>query len=83
MRSIEIKIPTADGMREVRIDRLVISAILNHTESGVTKVYERFADEKGKREALELWGQKLRRIVEPKAGKVVNLRSGAENTVNA
>ncbi len=65
-------------------DLIVISKLLNHAESGVTKVYVRMSRDKEKRVALERWGEELRRIVEGrKAEKVVPLRGGSQAPVSA
>ncbi len=70
-------------MAESGIQRVVISKILNHTDSGVTaKVYERYGYDKEKRAALEKWERRLKRIVanEP-SPKVVHLRTSRRNAV--
>ncbi len=51
-------------MGKLRVDRLVISKVLNHAEGGVTKVYDRHRYEPEKRQALERWGARLEAIVE-------------------
>ena len=62
-------------MRELGVDRLTVSKVLNHAESGVTKVYDRYAADPEKRRALERWARRLETIVQPEsAGEVVNLR---------
>ena len=45
------------------VPRLVIGKILNHIESGVTRVYNRHSYDKEKQEALNAWGARLSRIV--------------------
>ena len=54
----------ATRMRELGVDRLDVSKVLNHAESGVTKVYDQYAALPEKRRALELWGNRLSAIVE-------------------
>lgn len=54
----------ATQMARLRVDRLVISKVLNHAEGGVTKVYDRYAYLPEKRQALELWGARLEAIIE-------------------
>ena len=62
-------------MRSLGIDRLTVGKVLNHAESGVTKIYDRYAADKEKKQALERWGAELTRIVEGKeAAKVVPIR---------
>jgi len=41
----------------------VIGKILNHIESGVTRVYNRHSYDKEKQEALNAWGARPSRIV--------------------
>jgi integrase len=53
----------ASLMTGMGIPRLVIGKILNHVEPGVTKVYDRYAYDKEKQEALNAWGIGLSRIV--------------------
>jgi hypothetical protein len=48
---------------ELGIPRLTVSKILNHQETGVTRVYDRHSYDKEKREALEVWNRLLFRIV--------------------
>jgi len=43
--------------------RLVVSKILNHTESGITAVYDRHAYDSEKRTALEAWSRRLMEII--------------------
>ena len=53
-------------MTSMGISRLTVAKILNHTESGVTAVYDRHSYDAEKQQALEAWGRKLRQIVEEK-----------------
>jgi len=51
-------------MTSIGIPRLVVSKILNHSESGsVTAIYDRHSYDNEKRHALESWAQKLKDIV--------------------
>jgi integrase len=58
----------ATHMRSIGVDRLTVSKILGHAESGVTQVYDRFADDAGKQAAAERWAYRLREIVTGDAG---------------
>jgi len=81
----DLRRSAASLMAENGIDRVVISKILNHTDSGVTaKVYERYEYDKEKRAALEKWERRLKRIVanEP-SPKVVHLRTSARRNAVA
>ena len=50
-------------MAGLGVQRLVISKILNHVESGVTAVYDRHSYDPEKRHALDLWGQRVEKII--------------------
>lgn len=55
---------SASFMASLGISRLVVSKILNHSESGsVTAIYDRHSYDDEKRNALEAWAQKLNEIV--------------------
>jgi integrase len=54
----------ATNLARLGVDRVVISKILNHSEGGVTSIYDRHARDDEKRLALERWGQRLQEIVE-------------------
>ncbi len=36
---------------------------LNHVEPGITKVYDRYGNDREKREALDAWNRKLQMLV--------------------
>jgi integrase len=60
-------------------DRVVISKVLNHAEQGVTSIYDRHRYDDAKRQALDLWGRRLKAIVEDeKGGNVAAVAAGAE-----
>jgi hypothetical protein len=50
-------------MAKMGVPRLVIGKILNHVESGVTTVYDRYSYDKEKQEALNAWGTRLAAIL--------------------
>jgi integrase len=51
---------TADShVTSMGINRLTVSKILNHAESGITAVYDRHSYDSEKREALNTWGRRL------------------------
>jgi len=62
---------------ELGVSRLVVSKLLNHVETGVTKVYDRASYDPEKRAALKAWGARLEAIVsgERSKAKVVALRA--------
>ena len=53
----------ASYMASLGIAPHVISRILNHMETGVTAVYNRYSYDAEKRDALETWEKKIREIV--------------------
>ena len=53
----------ATHMRSLGVDRLVVSKVLNHAESGITRVYDRYAADPEKAAAMERWAQRLREII--------------------
>ncbi|MBT6717014.1 MAG: tyrosine-type recombinase/integrase, partial [Nitrospina sp.] len=70
----DLRRTAASMMTASGIQRLTVSKILNHVESGVTAVYDRHSYDKEKRQALEAWGRKLESILTGKKAKVVNLK---------
>lgn len=65
----------ATQMRGLGIDRLVVSKLLNHAETGITKIYDRYGADAEKAAAMERWAQKLREIISGrKPDKVVRLQ---------
>jgi hypothetical protein len=53
--------------------RLTVSKVLNHVETGITSVYDRHSYDKEKRQALEAWERKLQSILTGRKSKIVNL----------
>ena len=51
----------------------IISKLLNHTEAGVTQVYNRYSYDKEKREALEIWESKLQGFLGPGGFSIMKL----------
>lgn len=71
----DLRRTVASHMTASGISRLVVSKILNHIESGVTKVYDRHSYDPEKRQALDTWGQRLEEIITGTiSAKVVALR---------
>ena len=72
----DLRRTAATRMTEMGIPRFIVQRILNHTEQGVGRVYDRYEYLKEKRAALEAWGRRLDEILagEKRAdGKVVTL----------
>jgi len=59
----DLRRTAATFMTRMGISRLVVGKILNHVESGITKVYDRYSYDEEKREALALWGDKVAEII--------------------
>lgn len=53
----------ASLMTGMGIPRLTVSKILNHAEAGITSIYDRHSYDTEKREALEVWANRLEKIV--------------------
>ena len=72
----------ATQMRSLGVDRLVVSKLLNHAESGITKTYDRYAADPEKAAAMERWADRLREIISgEKSEKVVLLRGRESDEV--
>lgn len=72
----DLRRTAATRMRELGVDRLTVSKVLNHREAGVTKIYDRFAMDPEKRRALELWAAHIDGLLEPRPSNVVALHEG-------
>jgi len=62
-RAHDFRRTAASMMTGMGVPRLVVAKILNHVESGVTKVYDRHSYDKEKQEALNAWGTRMAMIV--------------------
>ena len=72
-RAHDLRRTAATRMAEAGVPRDHIAKVLNHVEGGpaATRVYDRYAYDTEKREALERWARPLQAIVEGKMRKVV------------
>lgn len=59
----DLRRTTATHMRSLGVDRLVVSKVLNHAESGITRVYDRYAADPEKATAMERWANRLKAII--------------------
>jgi integrase len=59
----DLRRTAASGMAQFGISRLVVAKVLNHAETGVTAIYDRYGYDSEKKKALDLWGQKVLEIV--------------------
>jgi integrase len=73
----DLRRTVATQLGSLGVARLTISKLLNHTERGVTSIYERHTYDPEKRGALNLWATRLQAIVagESVPAKVVALRA--------
>jgi len=53
-------------MTSIGVKREIVGKILNHIESGATKIYDRYSYDKEKRNALEIWANHLEKIITKK-----------------
>lgn len=58
----------ATNLARLGVDRVVISKLLNHSEGGVTQIYDRHSRDMEKRAAMELWGRRLQAIIDGTEG---------------
>ncbi len=59
----DLRRTAASHMTGMGVPRLTVSKILNHRESGITAVYDRHSYDQEKRRALDLWADKLSKIL--------------------
>jgi len=59
----DLRRTAASHMTGMVVPRLTVSKILNHIESGITAVYDRHSYDQEKRQALDLWVDKLSKIL--------------------
>jgi integrase len=73
----DLRRTTASGLAQLGVERLVISRILGHAESGITGIYDRHNYGPEQHAALTRWEHRLQRIVagEPAPSKVVELHA--------
>jgi len=59
----DLRRTAATYMAELGVRRYVLEQILNHKDRSVTAIYDRYSYDKEKKEALDLWGEKLNDII--------------------
>ena len=71
----DLRRSAATGMTSMGIDRSLVGKILNHSDRSTTSIYDRFAYDAPKRNALNSWAARLQEIVagKPAPEKVVTL----------
>jgi len=65
----------ASHIASAGIPRLSIQKLLNHSEKGITAVYDRHGYDHEKKKALLAWDRKLKAIISGEKGKVVKIRA--------
>lgn len=70
-RGHDLRRTAASLMASSGVQRLVISKILNHVETGVTAVYDRHGYDNEKRIAVDSWARTLTAIIEQKPADVL------------
>ncbi len=65
-RNHDLRRTVATHLADLGVDRTVIGKILNHKgqDRKQTAIYERHDDKEEKREALNMWSEKLEEIIE-------------------
>lgn len=64
----------ASFMARSGVPRFDISRVLNHADSSVTGIYDRYGYDREKYRALKKWADRLQRITADEKAKIVNLR---------
>lgn len=59
----DLRRTAATHMTEMGISRLVVSKILNHVDSSITAIYDRHSYDHEKRNALERWSNKVKKLI--------------------
>lgn len=73
----DLRRTSASRMTSIGIPRETVRRLLNHVETDVTAVYDRYSYDPEKRAALERWARELGRIIgRPEKAKVVELAGG-------
>jgi integrase len=73
----DLRRTAASYMTSMGIRRLTVAKLLNHTEPGVTAVYDRYGYDREKREAVEAWARRLEEIVvgDSRGKRVIGFRT--------
>lgn len=70
----DLRRTAASHMTSLGVARLVVAKLLNHTERGVTAVYDRYGYDREKTEAVALWARRLEQIVRV-GGGIIGFRA--------
>ncbi|MCH7502407.1 MAG: tyrosine-type recombinase/integrase [Proteobacteria bacterium] len=72
----DLRRTAASHMASMGTPRLTVGKILNHVETSITAVYDRYSYDQEKRKALNAWSRKLESIISGKRAKVIELKTG-------
>ena len=70
----DLRRTAASHMTGMGVPRLIVKKILNYVDGDVTAIYDRYAFQKERREALEAWGNKLDATIHGVTDSVVSPR---------
>ena len=70
----DLRRTAASRMTSIGISRLVVAKILNHTDHGVTAIYDRYGYEKEKAEALNQWSELIHQILTDSQENIIPIR---------
>ncbi len=73
-RSVSTHLRDSEVMGPSRVDRLTVSKILNHAEGGMTRIYDRYSADPEKRQALDAWSDRVKRLL---GLNIIDLAAGA------
>ena len=62
-RMHDVRRTVSTNLTKLGVDRFILQKILNHSEKGTTKIYDRYSYMNEKREALQKWADRLDEIV--------------------
>ena len=75
-RCHDLRRTAATQMASMGTPRTTVGKVLNHSEGGVTAIYDRYSYDAEKRKALNAWARKLERIISGKKANVIELKTG-------
>jgi len=70
----DLRRTVATMMTGLGIQRLTVSKLLNHSEGGITRIYDKYTYEDEKRAASKAWERKLKGILYGEKAKVINMK---------
>ena len=70
----DLRRSATSGITRIGIPRFTAGKVLNHTEPGETKIYDKYDYLKEKKSALNRWGKRLEAIITGEKAKVIALK---------